>query len=98
MGNARIGIRYCGGCNSHYERVERVQRVQSRVGDRYLFVCHDERDLDGLIVVNGCLRACGAKDLNQGDALNAVYMTTYDTDQKYKTDYFERFEKYLTYV
>ncbi len=32
------------------------------------------------------------------DALNAVYMTTYDTDQKYKTDYFERLKRYLAYV
>jgi 4-hydroxybutyryl-CoA dehydratase/vinylacetyl-CoA-Delta-isomerase len=32
------------------------------------------------------------------DALNATYMTTYDVDQKYKTDYFERLKKYLIYV
>jgi 4-hydroxybutyryl-CoA dehydratase / vinylacetyl-CoA-Delta-isomerase len=32
------------------------------------------------------------------DALNAVYMTTYDIDQKYKTDYFEKFKKYLLHV
>jgi len=32
------------------------------------------------------------------DALNAVYMTAYDTDQKYKTDYFEKFKKYLLHV
>lgn len=32
------------------------------------------------------------------DALNASYMTTFDTDQKHKTDYFERFKKYLMHV
>jgi 4-hydroxybutyryl-CoA dehydratase/vinylacetyl-CoA-Delta-isomerase len=32
------------------------------------------------------------------DALNATYMTSYDIDQKYKTDYFERFKKYLIHV
>jgi len=32
------------------------------------------------------------------DALNAVYMTSYDIDQKYGTNYFERFKKYLLYV
>jgi 4-hydroxybutyryl-CoA dehydratase / vinylacetyl-CoA-Delta-isomerase len=32
------------------------------------------------------------------DALNAVYMTAYDIDQKYKTKYFERFTKYLIHV
>jgi 4-hydroxybutyryl-CoA dehydratase/vinylacetyl-CoA-Delta-isomerase len=32
------------------------------------------------------------------DALNAIYMTSYDIDQKHKTDYFDRFEKYLKMV
>ena len=32
------------------------------------------------------------------DALNATYMTTYDIDQKYKTNYFERFKQYLIHV
>ena len=32
------------------------------------------------------------------DALNATYMTAYDTDQKHSTDYFERFKKYLLHV
>ncbi|MBP7340886.1 MAG: 4-hydroxyphenylacetate 3-hydroxylase family protein [Syntrophaceae bacterium] len=32
------------------------------------------------------------------DALNAAYMTAYDTDQKHSTDYFERFKKYLLHV
>ena len=32
------------------------------------------------------------------DALNAVYMTAYDVDQKYGTDYFQRFKDYLAYV
>jgi 4-hydroxybutyryl-CoA dehydratase / vinylacetyl-CoA-Delta-isomerase len=32
------------------------------------------------------------------DALNAVYMTTYDTDQKHKTGYFERLKQYLIHI
>ena len=32
------------------------------------------------------------------DALCALYITTYDIDQKYGTDYHERFKEYLTYV
>jgi hypothetical protein len=42
-----------------------IQRVQALVGDRLLFIRHDQQDLDGLITVNGCPRACGAKGLNQ---------------------------------
>jgi 4-hydroxybutyryl-CoA dehydratase / vinylacetyl-CoA-Delta-isomerase len=32
------------------------------------------------------------------DALNAIYMTTYDIDQKHGSGYFERFKQYLTRV
>lgn len=32
------------------------------------------------------------------DAFNAVYSTTFEIDEKYGTDYFERFKKFLIYV
>ena len=63
MARVKIGIKYCGGCNPHYERVEMIQQVQSAVKGRFLFLRHDRQDLDGLIAVNGCLRACAVKDL-----------------------------------
>ena len=65
MAKAKIGIRYCGGCNPHYERVEMIERIQSLVADRVLFTRHDQKDLDGRIAVNGCPRACVVKDLIQ---------------------------------
>jgi len=64
MAKARIGIRYCGGCNPYYERVATVERVQSLAEGRFLFLEHDRQDLDGLIAVNGCMRACAAKALD----------------------------------
>ncbi|HHV71700.1 MAG TPA: 4-hydroxybutyryl-CoA dehydratase [Clostridia bacterium] len=32
------------------------------------------------------------------DAMNAIYATSFEIDQKYGTEYHERFKKYLTYV
>ncbi len=64
MAQAKIGIRYCGGCNPCYERVEMIQAVQSLAGDRFLFIRYDQQGLDGLITVNGCPRACASKDLS----------------------------------
>jgi hypothetical protein len=69
MAKVKIGIRYCGGCNPHYERVEMIERVQSLVEDRFLFLRHDQQDLDGLIAVNGCLRMCALEDLKLGKVL-----------------------------
>ena len=61
----KIGIKYCGGCNPNYERVEFIQRVQVLVEDRVLLLGYEERDLYALVFVNGCPRACADHDLNQ---------------------------------
>ena len=65
MDKKRIGIKYCGGCNPNYERVEMVQRVQTSMKDRFLFLRHDQQDLDVLVLMNGCARACAEKGLIQ---------------------------------
>jgi len=64
----KIRIKYCGGCNPTYERVEMVERVQSRLEDRFLFLRHDQQDLDGLILINGCPRSCASENLNRIEA------------------------------
>ena len=40
-----------------------------------------------------CIQRCAGMD-----AMNATYIVTYEIDQKYGTDYHERFKKFLTYV
>jgi hypothetical protein len=60
----KIGIKYCGGCNPAYERVEMIQRVQSQLKDRFLFLRHDEPDIEVMVLISGCHRACASKYLN----------------------------------
>ena len=60
----RIGIKYCGGCNPGYERVEMIERVQFRFDDRFLFLRHDEPDIGALVLMSGCHRVCAGKDLD----------------------------------
>jgi hypothetical protein len=60
----KIGIKYCGGCNTTYERVGMVERIQSRLEGRFLFLRHDQKNLDGLLVINGCARSCGTENIN----------------------------------
>jgi hypothetical protein len=60
----RIGIKYCGGCNPSYERVEMIEQVQFRFNDRFLFLRHDEPGIDVLVLMSGCRRACAGQDLN----------------------------------
>jgi len=63
----KVGIKYCGGCNPTYERVEIIQGVKSHFRDQLLFTRHEEKDIDVLIIVNGCSRACAAQNLNQAE-------------------------------
>ncbi|MGB9630196.1 MAG: hypothetical protein ACPL6D_16190, partial [Thermodesulfobacteriota bacterium] len=65
MAKKRIGIKYCGGCNPTYERVEMVEKLQFLLGDRFNFTSYDQQDLDGLIFIQGCERACALESLNQ---------------------------------
>ena len=65
----RIGIKYCGGCNPHYERVDMLQKVHSLLKNRFLFLRYDQENLNGLILVSGCPRACASKNLDQTEIL-----------------------------
>jgi hypothetical protein len=60
----RVGIRYCGGCNPSYERVEMIQQVESSLKDRFIFSVNDQQDLDIMVFVCGCPRACANKNSN----------------------------------
>jgi len=40
-----------------------VQKIQFFIGDRFLFLPHDQQDLDGLVLVSGCHRACARENL-----------------------------------
>jgi len=60
----KIGVKYCGGCNPGYERVEMIERVQFRFNDQFLFLRHDDPDIEGLILMSGCHRTCASQDVN----------------------------------
>jgi len=60
----RIGVKYCGGCNPTYERVNMLQQVQSLFKDQLLFPRHDEPDIEFIVLLSGCHRACAGQDFN----------------------------------
>lgn len=64
MDKKRIGIKYCGGCNPTYERAELVKKVQFLTGERFHFLHFDQKDFDGLLLIQGCERACAMENLN----------------------------------
>ena len=62
----RIGVKYCGGCNPTYERVEIIEKVKFRLGDQFFFCQVGNEEGEALVLVSGCPRACAGQELNQG--------------------------------
>ena len=60
----KIGIKYCGGCNPTYERVKIIYRLQSRLKDQILFLRHNQKGLDVLVLISGCPRSCAIENSN----------------------------------
>ena len=83
----KIGIKYCGWCNPSYERVEMIEKVRFRLGDQFLFHRHGDENVEALILVSGCPRACAGKELIQEK--NSCYSVTGEGD-------YERLIKWLT--
>jgi hypothetical protein len=68
----KIGVKYCGGCNPTYERVEMIHQVQSSLGDRFHFLSFEQQGLNGLLLINGCPRSCA---INHFDHQETAYFS-----------------------
>ncbi|MGX8701658.1 4-hydroxyphenylacetate 3-hydroxylase family protein [Caproiciproducens sp.] len=78
--------------------------VSPETGRRINRFTHIHRSTDDLVKKVKMQRLCGQKTAScfqrcvGMDAFNAVYSTSYETDQKYGTRYFENFKKFMFYV
>lgn len=57
----KVGIKYCGGCNPHYERSEIARRLRQDFPEVDL-VRADAPDVDIVAVVCGCPVACASHE------------------------------------
>lgn len=46
-----------------------ADRIKFRFNDRFIFLRHDEPDIEALILMSGCPRACACQDLNNNKIL-----------------------------
>jgi hypothetical protein len=69
-----------------------IEKVQFRLGDQFLFHRHGDDEIEGLILVSGCQRACAGQGLPQDR--NSSYSVTgegdYETLIKWLTDFIEK--------
>ncbi len=53
-----IGIKYCGGCNPHIDRIKLVQAIKEQLPPEYIFTTKQSSVWDIGIMVCGCPTAC----------------------------------------
>ncbi|MEM0089136.1 MAG: 4-hydroxyphenylacetate 3-hydroxylase family protein [Archaeoglobaceae archaeon] len=90
---------------AHDPRYEDVMTANSHLtGEKINRFTHIHQSVEDLVKKVRMMRLLGQKTGTcfqrcvGFDALNAIYITTYDIDKKYGTDYHERFRKYLRFV
>lgn len=60
----KVGIKYCGGCNSRFDRVALVDKIKSHYKQFDYNYAREDEEYDFILAINGCHVACaGLKDL-----------------------------------
>ncbi|MBW1783532.1 MAG: hypothetical protein JRL30_22660 [Deltaproteobacteria bacterium] len=69
----RVRIKYCGGCNPTYDRVDLVEQLKVRLGGTVEWVSSEADACDLVLAVQGCETACA--DLNAFDGYEIYPIT-----------------------
>ena len=60
-GKQQVGIKYCGGCNPHYERKDVARRIkEALLPEAIVYESWDAKNINFYIVICGCPTACAA--------------------------------------
>jgi len=68
----KVGIKYCGGCNPYYDRVDLVKQIESRLQGKVEFVSAGNDDVDLVLAVEGCQTACADLESFQGKIIHII--------------------------
>jgi len=71
----RVALKYCGGCNPAYERVEYVRWIQDEAGAGIEWVTLDDDGFEGVLLINGCERACAERERSSVSGRRVVSIT-----------------------
>ena len=85
-----IGVKYCGGCNTHFDRTKVVNRVKKFFKDDKFEYAKEDKSYEIILVINGCNRACADHSMLEGKEVIFInsesdYEKAVDLILKYKT-------------
>jgi len=82
----RIGVKYCGGCNPGYDRVELVEQLEKRLEGTAMFVSPEDEEIDLILAVEGCTTACA--DLSPFEGKRIIVMTCPEDGDRFVAEVF----------
>jgi hypothetical protein len=59
----KVALKFCGGCDPAYDRVEYWEEIRDAAGDRIVWVTMDDDEYEVVLGVNGCRKACLEEEL-----------------------------------
>ena len=84
----RIGLKYCGGCNPEYDRVDLVQQIKKRLQGKADLVLPESENVDLILAVQGCSTACA--DLSDFQGLEIWIITNIEQADRFVREINER--------
>ncbi len=54
----KVGIKYCGGCNSNYNRNDAVRQIVERYPEIDFETINQDVYYNCILIINGCGRSC----------------------------------------
>jgi hypothetical protein len=54
----KVCVKYCGGCNPTYDRLELSETIRKSLGAKADFVSADSENVDLILAIQGCETAC----------------------------------------
>lgn len=64
MRRKRVALKYCGGCNPGFDRVEFFNRIRAAAKDSIEWVTLDDPDFDAILIISGCDTACPEQSID----------------------------------
>lgn len=69
-GKRRVALKYCGGCDSTYDRVRYWREVREAASGKIEWVTLAAPPFDAVLLINGCEKACKERDLEREEGAN----------------------------
>lgn len=89
MDDKKIGLKFCGGCRSTYDRAKKVNEILHELNIKPDYA-HENDEYDLLLTVCGCQNKCA--DISKIKRDKNIYLDKEEDKEKFKTE----IKKYLS--